>query len=124
MPQTQAPHEVNLEAGEDRGDTGTQPHTLLFPCVRSQITADPRYPPQPAQNAGENEGDSNFVDGSDHFFTMYTEMAGEEDKKMAERWQADAEGILVFVSPDSAAHIVPTRLTDHRRVYFLLLSRH
>jgi hypothetical protein len=116
MPQTQAPHEVNLEAGEDRGigDTGAQP----------RITDDPRYPPQPAQNGGENEGESNFVDGSDHFFTMYTEMAGEEDNKMVERWQADAEGILVFVSPDSAAHIVPTRLTDHRLVYFLLLSRH
>jgi hypothetical protein len=31
---------------------------------------------------------------------MYTEMAGEDDKKMAERWQADADGILVFVSPN------------------------
>jgi hypothetical protein len=28
---------------------------------------------------------------------MYLEMAEEEDKKMAESWKADAEGILVFV---------------------------
>ena len=28
---------------------------------------------------------------------MYMEMAEEEDKKMAESWKADAEGILVFV---------------------------
>ena len=28
---------------------------------------------------------------------MYLEMAVEEDKKMAESWKADAEGILVFV---------------------------
>ncbi len=29
---------------------------------------------------------------------MYLEMAGEEDKKMAEDWKADADGILIFVS--------------------------
>ena len=28
---------------------------------------------------------------------MYMETAEEEDKKMAESWKADAEGILVFV---------------------------
>ena len=28
---------------------------------------------------------------------MYMEMAEEEDKKLAESWKADAEGILVFV---------------------------
>lgn len=30
---------------------------------------------------------------------MYREMAEEEDNKMAERWQSDAKGILIFVSP-------------------------
>ena len=30
---------------------------------------------------------------------MYLEMTEEEDKKMAEGWKADAEGILVFVRP-------------------------
>jgi len=29
---------------------------------------------------------------------MYLEMAEEEDKKMADSWKADADGILVFVS--------------------------
>jgi hypothetical protein len=28
---------------------------------------------------------------------MYLEMIGEEDKKMAEGWKADADGILIFV---------------------------
>jgi len=28
---------------------------------------------------------------------MYLEMATEEDKKMAENWKADADGILIFV---------------------------
>ena len=31
---------------------------------------------------------------------MYREMAEEQDNKMAERWQKDAEGIIIFVSPD------------------------
>lgn len=30
---------------------------------------------------------------------MYSEMAQEEDNKMTERWQKDADGILIFVSP-------------------------
>jgi hypothetical protein len=28
---------------------------------------------------------------------MYLEMAEEEDKKLAEHWQANADGILIFV---------------------------
>ena len=28
---------------------------------------------------------------------MYLEMATEEDKKMAENWKDDADGILIFV---------------------------
>ena len=30
---------------------------------------------------------------------MYVKMAEEEDNKMTERWQKDADGILIFVSP-------------------------
>ena len=30
-------------------------------------------------------------------FSMYLGMAEEEDKKMAENWKADADGILIFV---------------------------
>ena len=40
---------------------------------------------------------SNFADGSGHIFSMYLEMATEEDKKMVENWKADADGILIFV---------------------------
>ena len=29
---------------------------------------------------------------------MYREIAEEEDKRMVERWQKDADGILIFVS--------------------------
>ena len=40
---------------------------------------------------------SNLVDGSGPIFSMYLEMAEEEDKKTAELWQANADGILIFV---------------------------
>ena len=43
------------------------------------------------------QGIPDFVDGSGPIFSMYLEMAVEEDKKMAENWQADADGILIFV---------------------------
>jgi len=45
-----------------------------------------------------SKGESNFTDGSDPLFTIYNEMAEEEDKKMAESWKADTDRILVFVS--------------------------
>ena len=53
-----------------------------------------------AQNgASQPMGQSDFgvVDGSGQIFSMYLEMAEEEDKKMTESWKADAEGVLVFV---------------------------
>ena len=53
-------------------------------------------PPHSAQNQ-PSQGFSNFVDGSGHIFSMYLELATEEDKKMTENWKADADGILIFV---------------------------
>ena len=38
------------------------------------------------------------------FFSIYSKIAKEEDKDMVERWQKDAEGILVFVSPRVEIH--------------------
>lgn len=61
-----------------------------------------RDPPQSARNQ-MSQAESNFSDGSGHLFTMYNEMAEEEDKKMAESWKADADGILVFTGLFSAA---------------------
>ncbi|KAF8261751.1 hypothetical protein EI94DRAFT_762847 [Lactarius quietus] len=65
-------------------------------------TGDYRYPPQLVQNKA-TKGESNFIDGSGPIFTMYMEMATEEDKKMAEAWKADADGILIFTGLFSAA---------------------
>ena len=49
-------------------------------------------PPQPSGGA------SSFGDSSGSLFSIYSKAAEEEDTKMVERWQKDADGILIFVS--------------------------
>ena len=44
------------------------------------------------------EVESYPYDSSGPLFSMYLERAEEEDKKMAESWKGDAEGMLEFVS--------------------------
>ena len=61
--------------------------------------------PQPALNP-PSQGESNFGDSSGPFFSIYSKTAEEEDNKMVDRWQKDADGILIFVSPCFANHIV------------------
>ncbi len=69
--------------------------SLFLPAPATQKGGN-QYPPQSAQNQA-SPGVSNFVDGSGPIFSMYLEMATEEDKKMVENWKADADGILIFV---------------------------
>lgn len=40
--------------------------------------------------------ESNFGDGSGPLFTIYSKIAEKDDNKRAERWQKDAQGILIF----------------------------
>jgi hypothetical protein len=44
------------------------------------------------------QGESNFGDSSGRLFSIYSKAAEDEDNKMVERWQKDADGILIFVS--------------------------
>jgi len=79
------------------------PYVILTPAA--QIGDDQ---PRSAQNQ-ELQGVSNFVDGSGPILSMYSEMVAEEDKKMAEEWKADADGILIFVG-----HHLPIPCTTSR----------
>ena len=63
----------------------------------SQSTLAPNQPSQ---------ADLNFGDSSEPLFSMYTKVAEDEDNKMVETWQKDADGILIFVSPCLKIHIV------------------
>ena len=52
------------------------------------------------------QGESNFGDSSGPLFSIYSKAADDEDNKIVERWQKDADGILIFVS-----HHVDIRLS-------------
>jgi len=56
------------------------------------------YPSQPEKNQASRR--ASFVDGSGPLFSMYVDMTAEQDRTMAKSWKGDADGILVFVSPD------------------------
>jgi hypothetical protein len=64
--------------------------------VTQDFFYDVENPPLPA-SSGESQAESNYTDGSGALFSMYLNRAEEEDKKAAERWKGDADGILVFV---------------------------
>ena len=36
---------------------------------------------------------------------MYSKLAEEDDNKMAERWQKDADGIIIFVCSENPFHV-------------------
>src|SRR6266702_1654569 len=97
---SRAPHEdINVTGASIGPGTGTLLQIVSIPAVLTLTDApagDYQYPPQSLQNQVPH-GVSNFVDGSGPIFSMYSEMASEEDKKMAEGWKADADGILIFV---------------------------
>ena len=95
---SQAPHEA-INVPNTRFVTGnSRPHDthlrlLTYPAAQ---IGDYQYPLGSAPDQ-PSHGVSNFVDGSGPIFSMYLEMASEEDKKNAENWKADADGVLIFV---------------------------
>ncbi|KAH9987493.1 hypothetical protein BJV77DRAFT_1070467 [Russula vinacea] len=58
--------------------------------------------PQSAPNQSL-QGESTFCDSSGKLFSIYSDVAKDEDNKMVERWQKDADGILIFTGLFSAA---------------------
>ena len=93
--------------------TGTVPyHCSVLTASLAIPIGDDRY-----DRASQPDGQSDFIDGSGPIFSMYLEMAEEEDKKMTESWKADAEGILVFVR---LRLLVPYFQLTHRSDWFIL----
>ena len=62
--------------------------------------------PRPAPNLPlpPQQGDSNFGDSSGPIFSMYSKLSKEEDDELVDRWEKDADGILIFVSPSVDIH--------------------
>ena len=65
--------------------------------------ADGHRDPRSASNQ-PLQGESNFGDSSGKLFSIYSNVAKDEDNKMVERWQKDADGILIFVSSCVGIH--------------------
>jgi hypothetical protein len=82
-------------------NTGTETGTYFCMTLASPIS--PTTPIGDNQHISHSEkaptpqGESSYVDGSGPIFSIYLERAKEEDETAAESWQADANGILVFV---------------------------
>jgi hypothetical protein len=77
---------------------------------RDQPQAVPTQPPQ---------GESNLGDSSVPLFSLYSKIAEEEDNKLTDRWQKDADGILIFVSVHTTTSVV-TRINGSTRPVFSL----
>jgi hypothetical protein len=89
--------------------------SLWFTIVQYKIDGDRD---QSGQNYQSKE--PSFGDSSGQFFSMYSDAAEEEDNKMVERWQKDADGILIFASPCQYSYFLPHNLEHCRPVYSLL----
>jgi hypothetical protein len=89
----------NLRENGEFTSTETGPHSQyvirhpsLSSSTRSPLLAGRDY-------SAQGPGQANFSDSSGPLFNMYIKMTEEEDNKLADRWQKDADGILIFVSP-------------------------
>jgi len=86
----------------------------------ASLTPRPGHPPQSGQSHPP-QGESGFVDGSGPLFSMYLQLASEEDKKMTESWKGDADGILIFVSRHSSS--ASTHVHPETEDWFILRLR-
>ena len=57
------------------------------------------YPLPTSSNQPLQGEESIFGDSSGPLFSIYSKAAEDEDNKTVERWQKDADGMLIFVSP-------------------------
>ncbi|KAF8460574.1 hypothetical protein DFH94DRAFT_805739 [Russula ochroleuca] len=90
----------DLEEGNSRGISPT--FDLLSSSFQPLHMVDDRLDPQSTPGQ-PSQGESNIGDGSGKLFSMYSKAAEEEDNKLAESWQKDADGILIFAGLFSAS---------------------
>ncbi|KAH9952546.1 hypothetical protein BGW80DRAFT_618337 [Lactifluus volemus] len=90
---------MSQEAPPEVIDVGDLPEQRI-----NTAASDPRDVPWKEQNqVSQGQANLNFTDSSGPLFNMYIKMAEEEDNKVADRWQKDADGILIFTGLFSAA---------------------
>ena len=111
----------DLERGRKRGMSSTSwPYSHHFKFLTYIYHVDYRSDSQ-SLHYQPLEGESNFGDSSGPFFSIHSKVANVEDQKMVDRWQKDADGILIFVSPRVGIHISFLQKLEHYRLVCSLL---
>ena len=54
-----------------------------------------------------SQEDSQFSDSSGPLYSMYSRIAEKDDHMIAESWQQDANGVIIFVSPQVTFYAIP-----------------
>ena len=89
----------DTEVGGEPGRPGMSPIDLTCLHISQLCKVDDRRDHPATTSNQQSQGESNLGDSSGPLFSIYSKAAEEEDNKMVEQWQKDAEGILIFVSP-------------------------
>ena len=98
-----------------------QVHKHIYNIDGVQAQSAPNQQSQPPQPL---KGEPNFGDSSGPLFSIYSDATKKEDNKMTDRWKADADGILFFVSPRVTIHAALRNLEHCRLAYSLLPPQH
>jgi hypothetical protein len=119
MPQLE--NQPDIEGGNPGGISSTSWHHLRhFNLHMADLRPGPQQPTGSTPNQ-QSQGESNFGDSSGPFFSVYSKAADDEDNKMVERWQKDADGILIFVSPRTNIQI--SLRIDYNTIDWSILRR-
>jgi hypothetical protein len=80
----------------------------------------------PSQEGSEDKTEkSPLGDSSGHLFSMYSKIVEKEDNAVAEQWQKDGDGIIIFVSAQVKFLCRCVRQQEvYRQVYSLRSSLH
>ena len=100
-------HHVFNASNYSRGSRAwKQPRCVIYASVLTKLTKLYKIDDGPTRPAQNHEKEPSFGDSSGPFFSIYSKAAEEEDNKMVERWQNDADGILIFVSSSVGIYVV------------------
>ena len=100
-------HHVFNASNYSRGSRAwIQPRRVIYASVLTKLTKLYKTDGGPTRPAQNQEKEPSFGDSSGPFFSIYSKAAEEEDNKMVERWQKDADGILIFVSSSVGIYVV------------------
>jgi hypothetical protein len=92
--------QTNIQDPEKGNITGLSSATRLCPSLTVIVDGQSNQHPSAPFQPPHEKVDANVGDSSGTVFTLYSNIVEDDDNKMAERWQKDADGIIIFVRPE------------------------